>query len=85
MNIETAIGCYLVIWWVALFTILPLGARSHWEAGIETPGGGDPSSPVNPDLKRKFITTTWVAAILFAIAWLVVYFHLIHLPAPDTH
>jgi predicted secreted protein len=66
MDLGTALAIYLIVWWVVLFTILPMGAVSHAEAGIEAPGGGDPSSPVNPNLKRKFITTTWVSALLFA-------------------
>jgi predicted secreted protein len=80
VNITTAIFTYLIIWWTALFAILPLGVRSHWEEGTKTPGGGDPSAPVDPKLKRKFITTTWVAAILFAVVWLVWNFHLVSLP-----
>jgi predicted secreted protein len=84
MNWFTAIATYLTIWWVALFAILPLGVRSHWEEGVETPGGGDPSSPIDPKLKRKFFTTTWVSAILFAILWLVLHFHLVTLPAIPT-
>ena len=80
MSVVSAIFIYLVIWWTALFAILPLGARSHWEEGIPTPGGGDPSSPVNPNLKRKFFTTTWVAAVLTAALLLVLHFHLITLP-----
>ena len=80
MSLGSGIAIYLTIWWTALFVVLPLGARSHWEAGIETPGGGDPSSPVNPNLKRKFITTTWISAILFALLWLTLHFHLVHLP-----
>jgi predicted secreted protein len=80
MGIEESIAIYLTIWWTALFAILPLGARSHAEEGIPVPGGGDPSSPVNPNLKRKFITTTWVSAVLFAILWTVVHFNLITLP-----
>lgn len=81
MNLEGGIAIYLTIWWVVLFTVLPLGVRSHAEEGIEVPGGGDPGSPVNPNLKRKFITTTWVAGVVFAALWLVLHFHLIHLPA----
>ncbi len=54
--------------------------KSHHEAGIEVPGGGDPASPVNPNLKRKFITTTWVSAIVYAIGYAVWFFHLIPLP-----
>ncbi len=81
MSLLTCVACYLVIWWVALFAILPLGVRSHAEEGIEVPGGGDPASPVDPKLKRKFITTTWVSAILFALLWLTLRFHLVSLPS----
>ena len=80
MSLVTVIFIYLVIWWTALFAILPLNVRSHWEEGIEAPGGGDPSSPVNPQLMKKFITTTWVAALLTAIVLAVLHFHLIPLP-----
>jgi len=80
MSFVTVVFIYLVVWWTTLFAILPLGVRSHWEAGIDTPGGGDPSSPVDPKLKRKFFTTSWVAAIITAVFCLVLQFHLIHLP-----
>lgn len=80
MNLVTIVFIYLVVWWVTLFAILPIGVTSHWEAGIETPGGGDPSSPVDPKLKRKFLTTSWVAALVTAAIVLVLQLHLIHLP-----
>ena len=72
---------YLTIWWVIFLSILPLGVTSHAEAGIDPGDGGDPGAPVDPKLKRKFLTTTWVSAIVFAVVWLVVYFRLVHLPA----
>ena len=74
------LSVYFVIWWTALFAILPWGVRSHHEEGIEVPGGGDPGSPVNPNLKKKFITTTWVSAILLAMVWVVLHFGLVTLP-----
>ena len=86
MNFESGVAIYLTIWWTVLFAVLPLGARSHAEEGVPVPGGGDPASPVNPNLKRKFFTTTWVAGILFAILWAVLRFHLVTLPNfPDAH
>jgi predicted secreted protein len=42
--------------------------------------GGDPGAPVNPNLKRKFITTTWVAALLWVLIWLVIRFGWLTLP-----
>ena len=86
MNFESGVAIYLTLWWTVLFAVLPLGARSHAEEGVPVPGGGDPASPVNPNLKRKFFTTTWVAGILFAILWAVLRFHLVTLPNfPDAH
>ncbi|MFI4934538.1 MAG: DUF1467 family protein [Caulobacterales bacterium] len=79
MNLETSVSIFMIVWWVVLFTVLPFRAVSHAEAGIRTPGGGDPASPVNPNLKRKFITTTWIAALIFAPFWIAVYFHWISL------
>ena len=85
MGPVTAIAIYLVLWWVVLLGILPLGVTSHAEAGIDKGDGGDPGAPVDPKLKRKFITTTWVSAIVFAIVWLVVYFGVVPLPnLPDV-
>ncbi len=84
MSLFTGVAIYLTIWWTVLFVILPLGVVSHAEAGVD-PQGGDPGSPVDPKLKKKFITTTWVSAIVFAILWLVIHFKLIdlsRLPGP---
>lgn len=71
---------YLIVWWTVLFAVLPLGSKTYAEAGIEVKDGGDPGAPVNPNLKRKFITTTWVSAIVYAIGYAVWFFHLIPLP-----
>ena len=79
MSLETTVATYLIVWWVVLFSVLPMGVISHAEAGLKTPGGGDPAAPVNPNLKRKFITTTWVSALIFAPFLIAVYFHWISL------
>ncbi len=79
MDLGTSVAIYLIVWWVVLFSILPRGVVSHAEAGIPTPGGGDPASPVNPKLRQKFITTTWVSALVFAPFWIAAYFHWISL------
>jgi predicted secreted protein len=81
MSIPTSIAIYLTLWWTVLFAILPIGVVSHAEAGIDKGDGGDPGAPVDPKLKKKFITTTWISAILFAILWTLITFHLVHLPS----
>lgn len=81
MNLFTCICVYLTIWWTVLFAVLPWGVKSFAEAGIKPPAGSDPGAPIDPKLGRKFITTSWVSAIVFAILWVVITFHLAHLPA----
>lgn len=85
MGVTTSIATYLIIWWVVLFTVLPLGTISHADAGIDPGDGGDPGAPVDPKLKQKFITTTWVSAIAFAVVWLVIRFGLISMPSSPAN
>jgi predicted secreted protein len=85
MSPFTAIAIYLTIWWTVLFAVLPLGVTSHHEAGIDPGDGSDPGSPVDPKIKKKFITTTWISAVLFVVLWLVLHFHLVSLPQFPGH
>ena len=82
----TGIAIFLTIWWTVLFCVLPLGVTSHAEAGIDRGDGGDPGAPVDPKLKKKFFTTTWVSIAVFAVLWLVIHFGLVPLPPlPRTY
>ncbi|CAN5726324.1 DUF1467 family protein [soil metagenome] len=76
----TGFAIYLTIWWTVLFAVLPIGVTSHAEAGIDKGDGGDPGAPVDPKLKKKFITTTWISAVVFAVLWLLLHFQVIPLP-----
>jgi len=80
MSWFTSICVYLTIWWTVLFAVLPWGIQSHAEAGIDLGDGGDPGAPVDPKLKRKFFTTTWISAIVFALLWATIRFHWVTLP-----
>ena len=81
----TAVAIYLTIWWTVLFVVLPLGVTSHAEAGIDRGDGGDPGAPVDPKLKKKFLTTTRISTVLFAVLWTVIHFHLVTLPNFPGH
>ena len=61
MSIFTALAIYFVIWWIALFVVLPWGVRSQHESGAVAPGT-DPGAPAIPRLKAKLAWTTIVAA-----------------------
>ena len=80
MSVFTGIAIYLTLWWTVLFSVLPLGVVSHAEAGIDKGDGGDPGAPVDPKLKKKFVTTTIVSTVLWVILFLVLHFKLVTLP-----
>ena len=66
MSWATGLMVYIVLWWVVLFAVLPLGVRR-----VESPGRGqDRGAPERPDLLRKAIITSIVAAVL----WIAFYF-----------
>jgi len=66
MSWATGVMVYLVIWWIVLFAVLPLGVQR-----VENPGRGqDHGAPEKPQLFRKAIITTLVSVVL----WLAFYF-----------
>jgi len=64
MTITSAIVLLSVYWFIILFIILPINVTTQNDERniIE---GTAPSSPVNPNLKRKFSITTVVSVILW--------------------
>lgn len=77
----TAFGVYIIVWWMTLFAVLPLGRRPETEAErAELPPGCDAGAPVRHDMKRKLLTTTWVAAIVWAVILLVIWTGVMPLP-----
>jgi predicted secreted protein len=79
MSLLTIFAIYLTIWWTVLFAILPLGTTTYAEAGIKVTDGGDPGAPIDPKLKRKCFTTTWISAIVLALILAVIHFHMVDL------
>jgi predicted secreted protein len=85
MGLAWTISIYFITWWTVLFAILPLGVRGASESGAPVPRGCERGAPANPNLKRKFLTTTWISAILVGALWLAFFFNLIHIPQlPDS-
>lgn len=75
----TLAAIYIICWWVVLFVVLPLGMDQG--ARVRPVDGGDWGAPAAPNLKRKFITTTWVAALLWLLVVGLIHFNLIPLSA----
>lgn len=68
MTITYAVFIYLLIWWVTLFMILPIGVERHEESGK----GYDAGAPKFANLKKKLVWNTAVSAVILAVIWVLV-------------
>lgn len=68
MSWVTLAAIYFTVWWTVLFAVLPFGVRQAEEVAP----GHEPGAPARPDLKRKFIWTSIVSAILVGAFWVLV-------------
>ena len=68
MTPMTAFFIYFLIWWLTLFTVLPLGVKRHEEAGK----GFDAGAPEKPQLGKKLILNTIISAVILGIMELLV-------------
>ena len=69
MPIITGIALFIVIWWIALFAVLPLGTKPVAEADSQSGWRG---APERPGLARKFAITTLVTAVIWLAIYLVI-------------
>jgi predicted secreted protein len=74
----TMFGVYLICWWTVLFAVLPLGMSQ--EAQERPTDGAQWGAPKKPDLKRKFITTTWVSLLVWLLVMVLVFIGWMPLP-----
>ena len=65
----TGIVLYVLIWWVALFAVLPVGTHTISEAD---PASGWRGTPAHVRLPRKLLATTLVAAVIWVGFYLVI-------------
>ncbi|MGL5447016.1 MAG: DUF1467 family protein [Rhabdaerophilum sp.] len=68
-SIGTSVAIYFVIWWTALFAVLPFRVRSQIEEG-QVAAGSDPGAPAEAHLLWYVLVTSVVAAVL-SIVFLV--------------
>ena len=66
MTFGTGFALYFLFWWLSLFIVLPFGARSQAEDGNIVPGT-EPGAPTKVNIWMKFLTTSILAGVLFAI------------------
>jgi predicted secreted protein len=74
MSWPFGIATYVVIWWTALFAVLPWGIKPAEEDDL----GHGAGAPRNPRLWQKAVVTSVVAAIIWlGVDWVVTH-HLIN-------
>ena len=69
MTWVSALVLYVVIWWLALFAVLPMGVRP-----VEAPDAtsGWRGTPARPRLLRTIVLTTLLAAAVWGLAYGVI-------------
>ena len=78
IGVFTMVGIYIIVWWTVLFAVLPLGMNQREQERPDD--GGQWGAPKDPQLKKKFITTTWVSAIVWAFVMLLIFTGWLPLP-----
>lgn len=73
MTFVSGMMVFFVTWWVILFMVLPFGVRieENPEKGFAT------SAPKNPNLRKKFLITTVLTAIIWGIIQFAMVNHLV--------
>jgi predicted secreted protein len=69
MNWVSGVVLYIVLWWLALFMVLPIGTRP-----VERPDAtsGWRGTPERPLLLRKALGTTALAGVLWVLFYLLI-------------
>ena len=69
MSVTGSIILYVLIWWIAFFSILPIDVNRQKTNKIN---GEDTGSPENPKMLKKFIYCTSITSIIFIIIYLLI-------------
>ena len=69
MGTTGAIIVYICIWWIVFFSVLPIGIKSQNIEFKDNFKGNDPGAPKNPRIFKKFLITTLITSIIFAVIY----------------
>jgi predicted secreted protein len=69
MNWFTGIVLFVMIWWTALFAVLPIGTKPMAQPDDKSGWRG---APERPHILRKVIVTTIVASVLWTGSYLLI-------------
>lgn len=68
VGVVNGLVVFLIVWWLVVFTMLPIGVRSQEESG-EIAEGTEPGAPVAHGLLKK----AWWTTIATSCIWIVYY------------
>lgn len=71
MSWVSALAVFFIIWWIVLFTMLPIDLRTQDDEGDVTLGTTS-SAPGRPHMVRTLIRTTIAALAVFAVYFVTV-------------
>jgi predicted secreted protein len=69
MSWFTGIVLFVVIWWTALFAVLPIGTKPVAQADDKSGWRG---APERPGIMRKVIITTLITSVLWTGSYLLI-------------
>lgn len=69
MNWFTGLVLFVMIWWTALFAVLPIGTKPMAQPDDKSGWRG---APERPNILRKVIVTTIVASVLWTGSYLLI-------------
>lgn len=75
MSLSLGIATYFVIWWVALFAVLPFGVRSQRELNDIVPGT-EPGAPAQPRILLRVAANTLLSGLIFAVVDIIYIFYI---------
>ena len=62
-------GAYIILWFLALQILLPIGIKSPHESAVQESALADAGAPANPRIVSKMLLASVAAAVL----WLIFY------------
>ena len=72
MSITGSIVVYVIIWWIVFFSVLPIGIKHNEKPFKSDLEGVDPGAPKNPNILKKFLYTTMITTVIFAVIYYIV-------------
>ncbi len=70
MSAASSFAIYVIIWWLVLFMVLPLGAGKKVD-DQDVKDGQDAGAPAKPMIGMKLLLTTAISMVFFGIFYVI--------------